>query len=310
VETRAGVTIDRAGAAGGRECPLCGGRSAHAFSTTDRNRSLTDEVFGYRRCERCGVIFLDNVPGDLGAFYPTEYYTPAEELDRAADAEEFKLDMIRAHVAAGRLVEIGPGAGAFAYAARRAGFEVTAVEMDEGACEHLRNVVKVEAVQSDTPGDVLDRLPASRAVALWHVLEHVPDPWRCLESVARNLEPGGVAAVAVPNADSMQLRLMGGRWPHIDAPRHLYLYPPALLIERMRGHGLELVELTATDPGGRRCDLFGWQQVWVRPGGPKARTAFALAFGGGAYAVMSPIERRGLRGSTFTAIFRKPDSAH
>src|SRR5437868_4760265 len=101
METGSRVTVDRRGASAGRGCPLCGGPSALAFSTTDRNRRLADELFEYRRCEHCGVIFLDNVPDDLGAYYPTEYYTPAEKLERAADAEQFKLDMICAHVGPG-----------------------------------------------------------------------------------------------------------------------------------------------------------------------------------------------------------------
>ena len=37
----------------------------------------------------------------------------------------------------------------------------------------------------------------------------------------------------------------------------------------------------------------------------KARTAVALAFGTGVAALMAPIELSDLRGSTYTAVFRK-----
>lgn len=290
----------------GVSCPLCGGASAPAFTTTDRNRGLSDERFHYRRCQSCGVLFLANVPEDLGRFYPGEYYAPPEELERAAKADSYKLELIRPHVSAGRLVEIGPGAGAFAFGARAAGFEVTAIEMDAGACEHLRAVVGVDAVQSSAPHEALASLPPSRAVAMWHVLEHLPQPWLCLESIVENLEHGGVAAIAVPNADSLQLELLGPRWPHVDAPRHLFLYPPALLLGRAAGLGLELVTLTTTDPGSLVCNRFGWRAAFVRPGMSKLRAGAALAFGLGAHATIGPLERRGLRGSAYTAVFRKP----
>jgi SAM-dependent methyltransferase len=290
----------------GVPCPLCGGTSTPAFTTTDRNRGLSDEPFHYRRCTSCGVLFLANVPEDLGRFYPGEYYSPPEELARAAQADSYKLDLIRPHASTGRLVEIGPGAGAFAFAASAAGFDVTAIEMDAGACEHLRAVVGVDAVQSSAPHEALASMPPSRAVAMWHVLEHLPQPWLCLESVAGNLEHGGVVAIAVPNADSLQLRLLGPRWPHVDAPRHLFLYPPALLLGRAAELGLELVELTATDPGSLVCNRFGWRAALVRPGMSRVRAGAAFAFGHVAHATIGPLERRGLRGSAFTAVFRKP----
>ncbi|HWF51692.1 MAG TPA: hypothetical protein VG294_13725 [Solirubrobacteraceae bacterium] len=51
-------------------CPLCGGSTEAAFTTTDRNRALTRERFEYRRCVACGTYFLANVPADLSAYYP------------------------------------------------------------------------------------------------------------------------------------------------------------------------------------------------------------------------------------------------
>jgi len=288
-------------------CPLCGGPAVPRFATRDRNRGLSDEVFRYDRCERCATIFLVNVPADLGRFYPSEYYVlpSPEQLEATRAAERHKLAFVglRGH---GRLVEIGPGVGGFAYTARRAGYDVTAVEMDARAAEHVRTVAGVDVVQSDEPHSALDALPPSRAIALWHVMEHLPDPWACLEAAARNLEPGGTLVIAMPNPDSLQLRLLGGRWAHIDAPRHLFLIPARTLIERARELGLECARLTARDRPGLYWNRFGWQQLIMRPSAPKARTAAATAFGLGAFLLMSPIELSDLRGATYTAVLRKP----
>jgi len=288
-------------------CPLCGGATVAAFSAPDRNRRISEEVFRYRRCEQCGVLFLANVPGDLSPFYPDTYYAlPDEaELERARGAERHKLDLL-GRPPGGRLVEIGPGAGGFAYAARRAGYDVATIEMDSRACSHLRSVVGVEAVQTDAPHEALAALPPSAAVALWHVLEHVHDPWALLESAARNLEPGGTLAIAMPNPESLQRRVLGGRWAHVDAPRHLYLIPFAELRARAERAGLRCVRLTARDRGGLYWNRFGWQQLLMRPGASQARTTAAVAFGVLAFLLMSPIELHDLRGATYTAVFRKP----
>jgi SAM-dependent methyltransferase len=288
-------------------CPLCEGPSSFAFMTHDRNRGLSDEPFNYRLCEHCRAIFLADPPEDPARFYPEEYYVLPTDgaLERAAHAERYKLGLIRPFADGGRLVEIGPGPGTFALAARNAGYDVTGIEMDARSCEHLRTVIGVEAVESDSPAQTLEGLPPSRVVAMWHVLEHLPDPWACIDAAARNLEPGGVLTVAVPNPRSLQFRMMRGRWPHVDAPRHLFLIPSGLLEERARAGGLALATLTARDRGGVYWNRFGWQHVLTRPRQSRARTAAALAFGIGAAALMAPIELSDLRGTTYTAVFRK-----
>jgi len=66
------------------------------------------------------------------------------------------------------------------------------------------------------------RLPAAAfdVVTLWHVLEHVPDARSCLECARQCLKPDGRLIVAVPNIDSLEARLGGAHWFHLDLPRH------------------------------------------------------------------------------------------
>ena len=52
------------------------------------------------------------------------------------------------------------------------------------------------------------------------MLEHVEDPAAALARVHGWLRPGGVLLVGVPNLDSMQARLGGPVWFHLDLPRH------------------------------------------------------------------------------------------
>lgn len=289
-------------------CPLCGGEAPHLFTARDRNRRVSAEPFQYHRCERCGAIFLANPPADLGRYYPEEYYDlpDADALDAAAPQEAYKLDFLRPYAPDGPLVEIGPGVGAFARLAQKRGYDVTTIEMDPRAGAHLRFVAGVEAIDSDAPEEALRELPPARAIALWHVLEHLPRPWACLESAAANLAPGGVLVVATPNPESLQLRLLRARWPHLDAPRHLYLVPAHLLRQRADELGLESVSLTTRDPGGRAWNRFGWGHAARPPNRGRLDRIAARAAGALLAGAAAPLERRGLNGATYTAVMRKP----
>jgi len=289
-------------------CPLCGAPTEAAFATPDRNRGIGDATFHYRRCRSCGCYVLADPPADLGAYYPPEYYAlpSLEGLRAQAAGEHYRMDLLAAHVApGGRLVEIGPGNGIFAVQALDAGFETAAIERDAQASAYLRATLGIEIVESQRPERALAQLPPSRAIAMWHVLEHVPSPWELLDAAAANLEVGGVVLVATPNPRAAGLRLLGARWPHVDAPRHLFLLDHAALIARGRRAGLEPVLLTATDPGGLHWNAFAWHYALRRPGSRYPVYRAAQIAGRAIAGMLAPVERHGLRGAAYTVILRK-----
>lgn len=293
---------------GDSRCPLCGGATQRAFVTRDRNRGIGDERFEYRRCRVCGVLHLRNVPEDLGRYYPSAYFSlPSHDQLRAIGRghERYRIDTVRRHVSSGRLTEIGPGDGIFAVQALDAGYEVSAIEMDREACEHLRAMLGIEVVQSATPDAALGALAPLQGVVAWHVLEHLPDPWALVDAAAAALQAGGVLVVATPNPCALGLRVLGGRWPHVDAPRHLFLLPHEAVIARAAAAGLEPVELTHTDAGGLHWNAFAWHYALRRPAiSPRADRLAQLA-GHAIAAALAPVERRGLRGAAYTLVLRK-----
>jgi 2-polyprenyl-3-methyl-5-hydroxy-6-metoxy-1,4-benzoquinol methylase len=290
-------------------CPLCGGRSEPAFTTTDRNRARSDERFLYRRCLACGTYFLTNVPADLEHYYGNDYYQLPEpaDLDRLATVEGPKLSLITEYISNGRLVEIGPGPGTFARAARNAGFDVTAIEMDARCCDYLERAVGVTAIKSARPEEALAEGPPARAIAMWHVLEHLDRPYAVIDAAALTLEPGGVLAVAVPNPQSTQFRLLRGRWAHVDAPRHLFLIPYGALHTRLTTLGLKVLRVTSSDAAGRQWNRFGWEYA-IRRFPARRSATLPISVGASLLAqVLAPVERRGLAGATYTVIAAKPD---
>jgi 2-polyprenyl-3-methyl-5-hydroxy-6-metoxy-1,4-benzoquinol methylase len=294
------------------ECPQCGSAAESFFTTTDHNRKLSSEPFHYFRCTRCGFIFLRPVPADLGNYYPRDYYdVPRSEQElatRAIEGQSWKLDQLRRHVSGGRLLEIGPAYGLFAYLAKQSGFDVSVMEMDSRCCAFLRETVGVDVIESaDTVGS-LDKLPPFDVIVLWQVIEHLLDPWSVLAAAAKRLRPGGVLILDTPNPRAFQFRVLGRFWTHIDAPRHVSLIPAPLLEDRMRALGMRKLLLTASDRGANGFNGFGWAFSFKNFFSNET-LGEVVHFAGRVLAkLLIPIERTGFRGSTYTAVFKKDSS--
>jgi SAM-dependent methyltransferase len=213
--------------------------------------------------------------------------------------------MLRPFASGDPLVEIGAGFGIFARAARTAGFDVTAIEMDERCCAYLEDVVGVRAIRTDAPERALADVGPARVIALWHVLEHLPRPWDVLEQAAERLERGGALALAMPNPESLQFRLLDGRWAHVDAPRHLFLIPFPALRARMDDLGFDVAHVTSSDPAGRHWNAFGWEYA-LRRHPARRRSTFLTQTCSRLLAIaLAPLERRGMNGTAYTAVFAK-----
>ena len=292
----------------GTICGQCGGGAARHLVARDQNRRVTDEVFTYYRCGSCGVVFVDPMPRDLGRFYPAGYHripASADELAPNEKHERFKLDAIGVTGGGRSLLEIGPSYGGFSRIAQRAGYRVTALEMDEACCRFLNEAIGIDARHTtDVAGD-LKALGGFDVITLWHSIEHLPDPWSMLDALPAHLDDGGTLAIATPNPLALQFRVFGAHWVHLDAPRHVVFIPPAVLDARLARHGLRRTHFTTLDQGAQDCNLLSWQESprlkfpeWMR--GPLFRRIGRT--------LLARLQRREMQdpnGSAYTAVYRK-----
>lgn len=287
--------------------PDCDGNETDWFSINDRNRRIGTSEFRYLRCERCGLIRLDNVPANLGGYYPYDYYElpTLNQLAAVAAADPFKIETIQRFIPRGRLLEIGSAYGTFAFQAKQGGFQVDVIEMDARCCDHLNRVVGVNALCSASPHEAISALGTHDVIALWHVIEHLPDPWALLSAAANNLVPDGILVLAAPNPDAWQFNVMGKEWPHLDAPRHLYLLPVQALTEYAQALGLERLHYTTTDRDAKRWNRFGWQRLLMNHVRGKWLERAAFVMGYALSFVLAPFESRDPKGSAYTLVFRK-----
>lgn len=232
-------------------CPYCGGASSFFVSSTDRNRHTTSHMFRYDQCERCKLVFMDSIPDDLRPFYEDGYQKIPDsltELREIAAQEKYRMKPILAYKSGGKLLEIGPWIGIFSCNAKDAGFDVTAIEIDQDCVDFLNNTVGIRAIQSPNPAEILDTMHGKfDVIVLWHCLEHLPNPWLVIQKAAGRLAPGGILLIAIPNIESYDFSIFKGNWRHLDTPRHLFFYPAKSLVTLCEANGLTRLEVTTKD---------------------------------------------------------------
>jgi SAM-dependent methyltransferase len=137
-----------------------------------------------------------------------------------------RLDKIPDYVPAGRLLDVGCGAGQYVAALRALGWRAVGLDIASRAAAILGRA-------EDLPLESA----AFDVVTFWHSLEHTASPARALREAGRLLRPGGALLLEVPNLASIQARLCGRYWLHLDPPRHRYHLTPATLRAYLEGAG-------------------------------------------------------------------------
>lgn len=296
-----------------KNCKACGNTAEFFVTSFDYNKKISDEAFQYYKCNHCGYIFLDPIPDNIGRFYPTEYYaipaTAVELADTAKRLQQWKIDTVLQFAQNGRLLEIGPAYGLFAYLAKQAGFKVTGIEMDHECCEFLRSTVGIDVVEDADTVSALAKQQLFDVIVMWQVFEHLPDPWAVLAAAAERLAPGGYLILDTPNPDAFQFKVLGHRWAHLDAPRHVTLVPAKLLVDKGKEYGLVPALLTASDVSANGFNGFGWAFSFKNYFGDNIVGRISHFLGRALGKLLIPIERTGWRGSTYTAVLRKEQGA-
>lgn len=289
------------------KCPICFGMSSVYLYSKDVNRKISSFKFEYRRCIECETIFLSDVPDDLDRYYADDYYKipSPEKLEKIVKNNPSKLKIILKYKKSGDLLEIGSAFGVFALQAKRAGFNVQSIEMNEKCCNFLKEVIGVEAIRSSDPSLALQSIRMNDVVVAWHVIEHLHNPLEFIKSAALNLKKDGILVLATPNPKSFQFRVMGKLWPHIDAPRHLTLLPKEAIEMVAEECELKCIGIEINDTEGLMWNAFGWQRFLMNYFSNKFLQILCFYLGYLLSLLMYPIERANFAGSAYTIILRK-----
>lgn len=242
------------GVAGQREaapsCKLCGAATGGLFGRS-----------GFRivRCRKCGFHFaLIADSHDLGAVYRDEAYWVGGTDYGCADGHqsywrtvrpfyEARIKKMRRLGARGSLLEIGAADGRFLAAARAAGFEVTGVElsplMRRRCAERLGCQVYESIEAAQRGGRRFD------CVAMFEVIEHVPDPLGTLRAIGEMMAAGGLLALSTPNFDCERARRTPDSFAPYSPPVHVCYFGAATLADCVARAGFKTLGIEACFAG-------------------------------------------------------------
>jgi 2-polyprenyl-3-methyl-5-hydroxy-6-metoxy-1,4-benzoquinol methylase len=220
--------------------------------------------FEVRRCSGCGLgLTWPPVPdAEIGSFYPATYYGREnvrfnvlfERLTRLFRLRRARV--IRRRISPGPVLDVGCGRGFTLNYLRDLGFTPRGIELSETAAWHARRVLGLDV----ETGDFLKsshRAGSFHAVIFWHSLEHMARPAQALRRARELLKPGGLLVVAVPNFSSLQARLFGRDWFHLDVPRHYVHFSSEALARLLEREGFRIAQ---TDHFSFEQNPYGWVQ--------------------------------------------------
>lgn len=233
-----GPALDAVGAFTVIDCEPCGFKHVTPVPTEEELR----EVYRHEYYTREKPLYLTRSREDL-AWWNLAYGWRYEELERRLPPERR------------RILDVGTGPGWFLLHGKERGWETLGVEPSRAAAEHARGL-GLEVVEEFLDDRTAARLGTFDAVHLSEVLEHLPDPTRCLELCRDLLSPGGLISITVPNDYSpfqAVARDVHGHAPWwVAPPHHVNYFDFASLAHLLRRTGFEVVAQDTTFP----IDLF------------------------------------------------------
>ena len=220
-----------------RPCPACRARDAASAFTVDG--------YAYARCRACGTLFVTPLPdlAEIAAVYlgPRYHDVAADEAPRMRAEAAARARILHDH-GVRALLEVGCGPGYFLDACRDLGIAAEAVDRAPNA-QAARD--RGHRVHDRWFADHGPPEPRYDAVALWEVLEHVPDPQDMLLQARAWLRPGGLVALSTPSASGLPARLLGRRFPMLTPPEHLEIFSRRGLARLLAGARLRPLRWTS-----------------------------------------------------------------
>jgi SAM-dependent methyltransferase len=222
------------------------------------------EPFSYGECGECDSLQLLTVPGNLGRYYPADYYSlqllprPRRVVRRLAKRLRAEA-AVRGHDRIARLIGLGAPVPEWSWWLRHAGVDRRAEICDIGcgngdqllglkdqgftrltgadAFIETSTVREGVLIHKATPNEVPGTYDM---VMLNHSFEHMPEPGKTLASLRRLVRPGGTLMLRIPIAGCAAWRIYGTDWVALDAPRHFHIPSARGMTGLAAGVGLEV----------------------------------------------------------------------
>lgn len=212
-------------------CAICNGTTPaeDVFAFT-----LNREPFTIRQCIADDLLYLNPQPGSIYAealYNHPSYFEEANDMyghivndELGAVTAGYRMKEISERTVSPKtFLEIGCGKGYTLDAAKKGGMSVYGIEFSETSVHALRArglTVEQATLEDPIPAAISEAGPFD-VVALYSVLEHVPDPRSLLELLKPLVAVGGTLVIRVPR--------MSASGPWLSLLDHFWHFTPAAM---------------------------------------------------------------------------------
>ena len=263
-------------------CRICGVQDNHPTYDVREMMFGTREIFHYFQCTACGCLQIDEIPEDVGRFYPPDYYSfsikpnppkhsalyrwlQKQRCRTALFGKGFKLNaLLKPHIELPTELfkqAAGISTGEVLIKSGIKNFSARFLDVGCGTYSHwlthlaglgFHNLVGADPfINSDqSHGSVRifkhelhDIVGKFDLVTLHHSLEHMPRQHEVLQAARMRLKEGGTCLVRIPIVSSLTWEIYGVNWVELDAPRHLYLHSVNSITDIGRRARLKLIDI-------------------------------------------------------------------
>ena len=188
-------------------CPFCCGNLTRCFSRQSRQ---------FSRCCRCRAYVRSDEGSAETQVYDTGAFAARIEAGNGQQPAFDTLAAFERYLRPGRLLEVGSGTGHLLAAARKHGFQVSAIERNAYHRHYLKTNWGIEAVAEQLETNTLQPASLDNVLSV-NVFEHIADPYQHCAAAFRVLRPGGRFIISTANADSLVVDVCG-RWSSTFTP--------------------------------------------------------------------------------------------
>lgn len=208
--------------------------------------------FCFVQCSQCG-LYRQNPRlewNQLQNYYPEGYSSHSKQVsDLSSKIKKIdkryglwkRVKFVSKYKASGNWLDIGCGTGRILQEAQIwNNWSLFGLEPVTTAADYAREKLNIP-IYNMLLEDYHEVEKFYDIITMWDVLEHLPTPINDLKKVHTLLKDGGVLVISIPNAQSLGRKLFKRFWIGYDLPRHLYLFPPKILIEIMERIGFKII---------------------------------------------------------------------
>lgn len=219
-----------------KKCEVCSGTHFVKVETKERMFGLGDP-FLYLECCDCGGLFLQDIPEDLGKYYPQDYYSFGKHVSSGVLGKFMKRSRYLAFkkgitlsppvyfdwlanldiAEKSKIADIGCGNGQLLAELSYCGFE-SLIGFDP-FLDESKKYAGFELRKTDY-FDIQEKFDV---VMFHHSFEHILHPVSLFEKLKEILNPGGQALIRVPVTDGQVWKDHREYWFQLDAPRHIFI---------------------------------------------------------------------------------------